>query len=338
MMRPQNFRFFHDQLPDWCSRAFYNAIEVGVRSRALDIICPVAPELDACVSVLEYVYDDHPELFSFYPLKSRIICGTGVVRVKPFYRLSAEESCHREAELDRAVGDILATLFPVGWETCSELEREKRIFDWFTENVVYDQYAYEQTKDGRRLSGSMAWNAYGALVSRHAVCEGIACGFKLLCDRAGLPCIVVLGKAGSRHAWNIVRVLGRFYHVDCTWNLKTTLGRDIPYARYRYFNLPDEIIEKNHVAESRFLPRCGSLRFNPFKMRGLCVRSAGELLELVLAHAGRGEKRFAFMCLGFSPTEALVANCSNRMSAALGGCVVTWYLEDTGVFIGFRAD
>ena len=54
---------------------------------------------------------------------------------------------------------------------------------------------------------------------REAVCAGTACAFKLLCNRVGLPSIVVLGKIpAGRHAWNLVRVNGKLYHVDCTWD------------------------------------------------------------------------------------------------------------------------
>lgn len=58
------------------------------------------------------------------------------------------------------------------------------------------------------------------------VCEGYARAFKVLCDAAGIPCVLVDGQAfnsaddetGEAHMWNYVQVDGSWYAVDVTWN------------------------------------------------------------------------------------------------------------------------
>ena len=57
------------------------------------------------------------------------------------------------------------------------------------------------------------------------VCEGYARAFKVLCDAAGIPCVLVDGYAknsanenGEAHMWNYVQVDGSWYAVDVTWN------------------------------------------------------------------------------------------------------------------------
>ncbi len=58
------------------------------------------------------------------------------------------------------------------------------------------------------------------------VCEGYARAFKVLCDRAGIPCVVVTGQArrdrsssSEVHMWNEVQLEnGLWYAVDVTWN------------------------------------------------------------------------------------------------------------------------
>ena len=58
------------------------------------------------------------------------------------------------------------------------------------------------------------------------VCEGYARAFKVLCDKAGIPCVLVDGKArtstsdeeGSAHMWNYVQLGNNWYGVDVTWN------------------------------------------------------------------------------------------------------------------------
>ena len=58
------------------------------------------------------------------------------------------------------------------------------------------------------------------------VCESYARAFKVLCDRAGIPCVLVNGDATSSaegtpgsHMWNYVQMEnGKWYAVDSTWN------------------------------------------------------------------------------------------------------------------------
>lgn len=69
---------------------------------------------------------------------------------------------------------------------------------------------------------------YGALVHKEGgkhviVCDGYSSLFKLLCDKAGIPCVMVVGWAAQTagneyHAWNVIRIDGANYGVDSTWN------------------------------------------------------------------------------------------------------------------------
>lgn len=74
------------------------------------------------------------------------------------------------------------------------------------------------------LNGIYAHDAAGVFLKGEAVCDGYAKAFKLLCDRYGIPCIIVAGTAvqsgGSEaHAWNYVQMEdGLWYAVDVTWN------------------------------------------------------------------------------------------------------------------------
>lgn len=62
------------------------------------------------------------------------------------------------------------------------------------------------------------------------VCEGYARAFKVLCDREGIPCVLVDGEADNGsgvpegHMWNYVKVQGEWYAVDVTWNDPMTSG------------------------------------------------------------------------------------------------------------------
>ena len=74
------------------------------------------------------------------------------------------------------------------------------------------------------------WECISALEGRTGprgpVCEGYARAFKVLCDKIGIPCVLVDGKAKSRpdaaggaHMWNYAQADdGNWYAVDVTWN------------------------------------------------------------------------------------------------------------------------
>lgn len=62
-----------------------------------------------------------------------------------------------------------------------------------------------------------ARTAYSALVRRKAVCEGYAMAYRLLLNAVGIVSDVSIDRSG-KHIWNYVRIHGRWYHVDVTWD------------------------------------------------------------------------------------------------------------------------
>lgn len=82
------------------------------------------------------------------------------------------------------------------------------------------------------------------------VCEGYARVFKVLCDKMGIPCVLVDGYAlnsptssGEAHMWNYVQVGGAWYAVDVTWNDPTVSGKSdrvSGYEREDYFLVGSE--------------------------------------------------------------------------------------------------
>lgn len=90
--------------------------------------------------------------------------------------------------------------------------------------VTYDFCASEPDK------AAAIRTTYGALVNGKAVCEGYARAFKTLMDSQNIECVIVVGYFYNDngqlepHAWNNVRLDGKWYLVDCTMNdsAKTT--------------------------------------------------------------------------------------------------------------------
>lgn len=318
-MQNNKFLFFRDQIPDEYGQQFYIAAEKAMLNFQREFIFMKIlgyTEKDYR-HILEFVYNDHPELFYCYPLKSVIKIELFQVKVTLGYIDNNAEAQRKARELNNTVESIVREIFPHGYETVDDLVREKGIFDWITKKVTYDQISLDSLKPDRS-NMSDAWNAYGTLVKRTAVCHGISLAFKLLCDRVNLPSIVVLGDAGGRHAWNIVKIHDRFYHIDCTWGLKTSIDMKNPMKKYQYLNVPDLVMFRDHKPEVDYLPKCKSLRYNPYKQRNLCVTNEEELCLLAEMMFRKGNRRFAIMCINGSPEQSLLQELCLKIRNKIG--------------------
>jgi|GEM_PF-867790 len=170
----------------------------------------------------------------------------------------------------------------------SDLQKEKAIHDYIVLNTKYDYDNYNnhtlQIWDG---------NPYGILIKGTGVCEGYADTTKLLLDMEGIDCIVVTGNAiGSTegHAWNIVKIDGKYYQLDTTWEIG---NKQTNFVRYEYFNLSDKEMSEDHNWDKTKYPKCedslnedGVSRYTIIKfkdsnfekvVRGMINKQAGDI-------------------------------------------------------------
>ena len=83
-------------------------------------------------------------------------------------------------------------------------------------------------------------SAYGALIDHEAACAGYAKLFQIVMVKLGIPTYYITGISTEDHAWNLIELDDGFYHIDLTWDDQT--DRII----YKYFNIPEELIVKDH--------------------------------------------------------------------------------------------
>lgn len=132
----------------------------------------------------------------------------------------------------------------------SEFDKAKTIHDYIIMNVDYDYANYLND-----TIPSQSYKALGALKYKYAVCAGYAKTFQLLCQLAGLECTYVTGDTPSgSHAWNQVKIDGKWYNVDTTWDDPVSLEKkfdDHRYNRYSYFLISDELMYKDHTPKTK---------------------------------------------------------------------------------------
>lgn len=85
---------------------------------------------------------------------------------------------------------------------------------------IHDTIAKQVSYDSTFTNGTAHQPTSVFLEPFLPVCEGYAEAFKMLCDREGIPCVIVVGKSGDGgHAWNYIKMEdGKWYAVDLTWD------------------------------------------------------------------------------------------------------------------------
>ena len=129
--------------------------------------------------------------------------------MKITYTVSYLSSASQEAQMDKEVSKLLASF---NLSNKSDYEKVKAIYDYMCSNITYD-YA-NLNNDAYTLKHT----AYAALIDKTAVCQGYATLFYRLALESGVDTRVITGDSGGPHAWNIVKLNGKYYNLDSTWD------------------------------------------------------------------------------------------------------------------------
>ena len=182
----------------------------------------------------------------------------------------------------------------------TEYQKEKIIHDYLVKTVVYD---HEALNSANHIDE--AFNVLGPLLKKRAVCWGIACAFKLLCDYCQIKSFVVIGNTIPRqgdagHAWNMVKINEETFHVDVTWDIKEK--GDISFC-YDYFNLDDKLILANHTWESKLYPKCDSIKQNYYYKNHLFVKTTSDLSAYISSRLRANDQYIAVKYANAMPTK-----------------------------------
>ena len=120
----------------------------------------------------------------------------------------------------------------------SEEEKVKAIHDYLIYNANY------VNNGDYKNAQNWAYGAGGVLLHKEGVCQSYAIAFYMMAISAGLECKYVTGTAnGGGHAWNQVKVNGKWYYIDCTWDDPVGGG----YEGYNYYL--SETLWSDHIEE-----------------------------------------------------------------------------------------
>ncbi len=136
--------------------------------------------------------------------------------------LFAKIDRHARSSADVHEIDIASLAQYLGIEASSDIEKARAIYVWLTENVIYDDEAFNTGSYGD-------YTAQAVLRSGKAVCEGFSNLYQALGQEMGLDIRKVSGYAkgygyapgqkfrDANHAWNAIQIDGQWRIYDATW-------------------------------------------------------------------------------------------------------------------------
>ena len=134
---------------------------------------------------------------------------------------------HTTATQEKKVTNWVSSQVPKLYKkSASDYEKARAIYTWVIKNVTYGQ----TSSDNRSTFNS----AYGARYGK-ATCAGISQLVYNMMAKAGVQCRIVRSMA---HAWNIVKIDGKWYIVDATYGACVrNRGTDINSVAFNNFFL-----------------------------------------------------------------------------------------------------
>lgn len=181
-----------------------------------------------------------------------------ITAILPQYNCTQAEHQARLAAYDAELARVLEDAVP--WaerQSMTDTEVALALHDYI---ALHAKYCHAALNDAK--GNPDAWNAYGLIVNKTAVCQGYMLGYMDLLLKCGIFSVPVTSDAVN-HAWNAVEVeanSGAYYHVDVTWDDPSTSSPDgdqdtAGYVRHNFFMLTKE--ELLAIDEDRSDMMCG---------------------------------------------------------------------------------
>ena len=228
------------EIPRFNSAAGAEAAELQELHEYLrDSIVAMQPEIDIrsyniAPSQTEKLFTEtvnyYPELFHISNTIGYNSVGNYVYKIIPIYVLTAEEYAAKMKTYNERLDYIASGAAPLK----TDLEKILYIHNYLVANFEYD-------------TSYKIYDVYNFLTTGTGVCQAYTQTFNALMHRLGIECTSAINNPES-HTWNIVRLDGEFYHIDCTHD--DPLGQSAGSVRYDLFMLSDSSVTsyKSHTS------------------------------------------------------------------------------------------
>jgi len=162
------------------------------------------------------------------------------------------------------------------------------LHDWLVLNAEYDDsYTY--------------YGADGVLLRGTGVCDSYTKAYGLLLNEFGIENRRVVGNVTTSdmgHAWNLVKIDGEWFHVDCTWD--DPYESDFKY--HAYFGVTDEMMARDHIWSAYAYPSCDStINLYPVRNGYPVFETREEMMAAISEEASKRKLEFYIYYIGGDP-------------------------------------
>lgn len=178
----------------------------------------------------------------------------------------------------------------------TDYEKVKAAHDYIINHVKYDEVA---SRDDQYHQNENLFST--PVLEQKALCGGYAWMLKALLDRVNIGSQIIIGTfqrsdgVVDDHAWNIVWLNGKTYHVDVT---NDDLEMSVP--SYGYFMVKDDLISKNYTWNRSSYPICSDGSLEYYEKHKLLIGDSKTAINLLKAQMnGKYKSREASAILVF---------------------------------------
>ena len=201
----QAMAYLRSQMEKRVSPITFNYFTTSTVKESAQALFPWAAEHTGVPTQGDYILR-HTDAWAW---KASYYDGT-VKKITITYEIDYYTTATQESQVDARVDSLLYSLNL--WNS-SDYQKIKGIYDYITDNVVYDNANLNNDSYG------LKYTAYAALFHGTAVCQGYANLFYRLALELGVDARLIAGIGnGGPHGWNIVKLNGKYYNVDATWD------------------------------------------------------------------------------------------------------------------------
>lgn len=255
--------------------------------------------------------------------------------VSVLYKFSYFDTMYQAKDINNIINNVIKENAP---NLKSDYEKILWAYHWVIDNVHYD----------KSLSNS---SVYSAFTDNGTVCVGYATLYNAIINKLGLDCKFVNGSVhnskGNNHAWNIVKLDGKWYCVDVTWGdsgdinkyflkskdtfLRDDYGVHISKLYDEYIEVgeifadTDYVINKENINElTPISPSVYDINLGIVKSKILQI---GDTYKFIIDNPNNIDLQVG----NISPSIATIDNFGNIIANNKGKTVITIYNKDLNI-------
>lgn len=213
--------------------------------------------------VYEHVFFQEADIFWFHGEVGVAKGTTDTINLK--FKWDQKTAAAMQKKIDATVAAIKKAI-PKGAPVTQQL---KIMHDYIIQRTIFSK------------NNVYATSAYGPMAGGYGQCEGYAKTATYMCNQLGIENVRITGfnEKKATHAWNKVKVDGKWYNLDLTWDDPENHTRST-YYKNNYLLVPDaEINNKSHFPETTFkVPVANALDANYFVKYGYYVKDVNGAL------------------------------------------------------------